>query len=128
MALIGKIIAMTGTASLISNNGNQRDLRLGDNIQTADTIKTGIGVEVDLQLANGQVIHIAAEQLVAFDDAMLNTYVADATDSAINVATIDTVIKAVEEGKDINEVLEETAAGVGVSEEGFGFVDLLRIT
>ncbi|WP_036303737.1 hypothetical protein [Methylotenera sp. L2L1] len=58
MALIGKIIAITGTATLISNNGNQRDLRLGDNIQTADTIKTGAGVEVELQLANGQVIHI----------------------------------------------------------------------
>ncbi len=130
MALIGKIIAMTGTASLISNNGNQRDLRLGDNIQTADTIKTGAGVEVDLQLANGQVIHIGAEQLVAFADELVEPFVPATLDTSINVATIDTVVKAIEEGKDISDVLEETAAGPGGGSSnsyGFGFVDLLRI-
>ncbi|PPC80997.1 MAG: hypothetical protein CTY35_08035, partial [Methylotenera sp.] len=129
MALIGKIIAMTGTASLISNNGNQRDLKLGDNIQTADTIKTGVGVEVDLQLANGQVIHIGAEQLIAFADELVEAFVPEAFDTSVNVATIDTVVKAIEEGKDISEVVEETAAGPGGSSNsyGFGFVDLLRI-
>jgi hypothetical protein len=44
---------MTGTASLISNNGNQRDLKLGDNIQTADTIKTGAGVEAERKSRQG---------------------------------------------------------------------------
>ncbi|MDP3743899.1 MAG: retention module-containing protein, partial [Methylotenera sp.] len=129
MALIGKIVAITGSALLISNNGDQRDLRLGDNIQTADTIKTLAGVEVELALANGRVIHIGAEQLVAFADELGDVFVPEASDSAIDVATIDTVIKAIEEGKDINEVLEDTAAGVGGSSNsyGFGFVDLLRI-
>ncbi|ACT47693.1 retention module-containing protein [Methylotenera mobilis] len=129
MALIGKIIAMTGTASLISNNGNQRDLRLGDNIQTADTIKTGAGVEVDLQLANGQVVHIGAEQLVAFADELVEDFIPATLDTSVNVATIDTVVKAIEEGKDIGDVLEETAAGPGGSSNsyGFSFVDLLRI-
>ncbi|MDP3943482.1 MAG: retention module-containing protein, partial [Methylotenera sp.] len=129
MALIGKIVAITGNALLISNNGDQRDLRLGDNIQTADTIKTPAGVEVQLELANGRIVHIGAEQLVAFADELGDVFVPEASDSAIDVATIDTVIKAIEEGKDINEVLEDTAAGVGGSSNsyGFGFVDLLRI-
>ncbi|MDP3211464.1 retention module-containing protein, partial [Methylotenera sp.] len=129
MALIGKIIAMTGTASLISNNGNQRDLKLGDNIQTADTIKTGAGVEVDLQLANGQVIHIGAEQLIAFADELVDAFIPASLDASVDVATIDTVVKAIEEGKDISEVLEETAAGPAGSSNsyGFSFVDLVRI-
>ncbi|PPC97341.1 MAG: hypothetical protein CTY32_01795 [Methylotenera sp.] len=129
MALIGKIIAMTGTASLISNNGNQRDLKLGDNIQTADTIKTGAGVEVDLQLANGQVIHIGAEQLIAFADELVDAFIPASLDASVDVATIDTVVKAIEDGKDISEVLEETAAGPGGSSNsyGFSFVDLVRI-
>ncbi|PKO44138.1 MAG: hypothetical protein CVU29_10270, partial [Betaproteobacteria bacterium HGW-Betaproteobacteria-22] len=128
MALIGKIVAMTGTGLLISNNGNSRDLRVGDNIQSADTIKTLKGVEVDMELVNGRVIHIGAEQLVAFDDAIVDVFVPDASDSAIDTATIDTVIQAIEEGRDINDVLEATAAGVGsASSYGFGFVDLLRI-
>ncbi|MDD2834150.1 MAG: retention module-containing protein, partial [Methylotenera sp.] len=128
MALIGKIVAMTGTGLLISNNGNSRDLRVGDNIQSADTIKTLKGVEVDMELANGRMIHIGAEQLVAFDDAIVDVYVPDASDSAIDSATIDTVIQAIEEGRDINDVLEDTAAGIGgASSYGFSFVDLLRI-
>ncbi|MDP3095537.1 MAG: retention module-containing protein, partial [Methylotenera sp.] len=129
MALIGKIVAITGNALLISNNGDQRELRLGDSIQTADTIKTPAGVEVQLELANGRIVHIGAEQLVAFADELGDVFVPEASDSAIDVATIDTVIKAIEEGKDINEVLEDTAAGVGGSSNsyGFGFVDLLRI-
>ncbi|NOU40966.1 MAG: retention module-containing protein [Methylotenera sp.] len=129
MALIGKIVAITGNALLISNNGDQRELRLGDSIQTADTIKTPAGVEVELELANGRIVHIGAEQLVAFADELGDVFVPEASDSAIDVATIDTVIKAIEEGKDINEVLEDTAAGVGGTSNsyGFGFVDLLRI-
>ena len=76
-----------------------------------DTIQTAKGVFVDLELANGRVIHIAAEQLVAFTPDLTALILPDAQDSALNLATIDTVIKAIEGGKDINEVLEETAAG-----------------
>ena len=129
MALIGKVVAMTGVASLISGNGEKRNLHLGDSIQVGDTIQTGNGVMVDLELANGRVIHIAAEQLVAFTEDLAGVFVPDGLDSAINLATIDTVIKAIEDGKDINAVLEETAAGDGgqTNTYGFGFVDLLRI-
>ncbi|HEY9267968.1 MAG TPA: retention module-containing protein, partial [Methylotenera sp.] len=120
---------MTGTASLILGNGEKRDLKLGDSIQTGDTIQTPRGVEVDLQLANGRIIHISAEQLVAFTEDLASVFVPDGLDSSIDLATIDTVIKAIEDGKDINAVLEETAAGVGGQSNayGFGFVDLLRI-
>ncbi len=129
MALIGRVVGMTGTASLILGNGEKRALHLGESIQTGDTIQTPRGVEVDLELVNGRVIHISAEQLVAFAEELGNVFVPDGLDNSIDVATIDTVIKAIEEGKDINAVLEETAAGVGgqTNAYGFGFVDLLRI-
>ncbi|MES1988703.1 MAG: retention module-containing protein, partial [Pseudomonadota bacterium] len=128
MAIIGKIVAMTGTAVALSDNGAKRDLHLGDQIQSSDTIQTGKGVFVDLELSNGRVIHIAAEQLVAFTPDLTNLIAPDALDSAVNVATIDTVIKAIEGGQDINDVLEETAAGNGkLTIHGFDFVNLLRI-
>ena len=129
MALIGRVVAMTGVAYLITDNGAKRELQLGDQIQIGDTIQTLRGVEVDLELASGRVIHISAEQLVAFTEELAEVIVPSNLDSAINLATIDTVIKAIEEGKDVNEVLEETAAGSGGQSNsyGFGFVDLLRI-
>ncbi|WP_036303734.1 hypothetical protein [Methylotenera sp. L2L1] len=67
--------------------------------------------------------------MIAFADELVEAFVPASLDSSVNVATIDTVVKAIEEGKDISEVLEETAAGPGGSSNsyGFGFVDLLRI-
>ncbi|MGZ8984674.1 MAG: retention module-containing protein, partial [Methylotenera sp.] len=129
MALIGRVVAMTGVAYLITDNGAKRELQLGDQIQIGDTIQTLRGVEVDLELASGRVIHISAEQLVAFTEELSEVIAPSNLDSAINLATIDTVIKAIEEGKDVSEVLEETAAGSGGQSNsyGFGFVDLLRI-
>ena len=123
MALIGKVVGMTGVASLVLGNGDTRSLKLGDSIQTGDTIQTPPGVEVDLQLANGRVIHINAQQLITFTEDLAAVFVPDGLDNAINLATIDTVIKAIEDGRDINEVLEETAAGEGgqFSAYGFGF-------
>ncbi|MEO6118548.1 MAG: retention module-containing protein, partial [Methylotenera sp.] len=129
MALIGKVVAMTGVAYLITDNGTKRELHLGDQIQTGDTIQTPRGVDVDLELASGRVIHISAEQLVAFTEELSDVFVPDGLDNAVNLATIETVIKAIEEGKDVNAVLEETAAGANgqLNSYGFSFVDLFRI-
>ena len=129
MALIGRVVAMTGVAYLLTDNGTKRELHLGDQIQTGDTIETPRGVDVDLELVTGRVVHIAAEQLVAFTDELTGALVPNVLDSTVNQATIDTVIKAIEEGKDINTVLEETAAGSNglFDSYGFGFVGLLRI-
>ncbi|MDO9393190.1 MAG: retention module-containing protein, partial [Methylotenera sp.] len=129
MAIIGRVVAMTGTAFVLSDNGSKRELHLGDQVQTGDTIQTASGVEVDLELTNGRVIHIGADQLVAFTPELAEAIVPSALDSAINLATIETVIKAIEGGKDINEALEETAAGANglFNVYGFGFVDLVRI-
>ncbi|MDP3088909.1 MAG: retention module-containing protein, partial [Methylotenera sp.] len=129
MAMIGKVVAMTGVAFIITGNGSKRELKLGDQVQTSDSIQTSRGVDVDLELATGRVIHIGSEQLVAFTEELTEAIVPSGLESAINLATIDTVISAIESGKDINEVLEETAAGPGGvrNSYGFGFVDLLRI-
>ncbi|MDP2070399.1 retention module-containing protein, partial [Methylotenera sp.] len=129
MAIIGRVVAMTGTAFVLSDNGAKRELHLGDQVQTGDTIQTASGVEVDLELTNGRVIHIGENQLVAFTPELAEAIVPSALDSAINLATIETVIKAIEGGKDINEALEETAAGANglFNVYGFGFVDLVRI-
>ena len=130
MAIVGKVVALTGTAYLITDNGDKRELQLGDTVQTSDTIQTMAGAEVELDMSNGRPMRIGAEQLVAFSPELTNALGFDALDGEVNLATIETVIKAIESGKDINAVLEETAAGnVGSRiERGFDFVALARIT
>ena len=130
MVLVGTVVAITGIAYLVAENGERRELKLGDQIQIGDAIQTPRGVEVELELANGRLINIHAEQLVQFTEELAAIIEPSNFDSAVNLATIETVIKAIEEGKDINEVLEETAAGQSgqYNSYGFNFVDLFRIT
>ena len=129
MALIGKVVALTGTVYLLADNGTKRELQLGDTVQTGDTIQTMQGSSVELEMLLGPNMHIGATQLVAFTEELTNALGFDSLDGRVDLATIETIIKAIESGKDINEVIEETAAGNNglITSYGFDFVALLRI-
>ncbi|PKO92923.1 MAG: hypothetical protein CVU15_03495, partial [Betaproteobacteria bacterium HGW-Betaproteobacteria-1] len=131
MAVIGTVVAILGdgNASVVDGAGLQKLLKLNDTIQPGDTIITPVGVVVELQLANGRKILISAEQHVQFTQELADVIVPTADEAAVDLATVDAVIKAIEEGRDISEVLEETAAGVSgaTTAYGHGFVDLGRI-
>ncbi|PKO25544.1 MAG: hypothetical protein CVU35_03500, partial [Betaproteobacteria bacterium HGW-Betaproteobacteria-8] len=133
MAVIGTVVAILGegAASVVDDAGLQKLLNLNDTIQPGDTIITPIGVVVELQLVNGRKILISAEQTVQFTQELADVIVPAPDEAAVDLATVDAVIKAIEEGRDINEVLEETAAGLtggATSVYGHGFVDLGRIS
>jgi large repetitive protein len=98
MALIGKVVAITGTAYLRSPNGVQRELALGDAVETGDTIVTAGGAQVDLELVTGRPMHIGANHTVTFNEELSSVFVPNSLDSTLDPATIATVIKAIEEG------------------------------
>jgi large repetitive protein len=132
MAVIGTVVAISGegAASVVDELGEQKLLKLNDTIQPGDTIITPLGVIVELQLVNGRIIIISAQQTVKFTQELAEVMAPTANESAVDLATVDAVIKAIEEGRDINEVLEETAAGLvggATSAYGHSFVDLSRI-
>ena len=70
MALIGKVVLITGEAYLILADGTKRELQLGDMVQTGDTIETARGAAVELELVNGRLINIHAEQSVLFTEEL----------------------------------------------------------
>ena len=136
MAALGTVVAINGTTDAVKNvivvteSGVKKPLRLGDTIQPGDTIITPNGVIVELQLQNGKVMQVFAEQLVKFTPEFADAIPPSSGDSAVDQATIQAVIKAINEGRDIGEVLEETAAGLsggGSTVYGFDIVNLLRI-
>jgi len=128
MAVIGKIIAMTGVANIINEKGESRAVVPGESLQTGDTLQTPPGVTVKVQLENGRVIDVASGQMVSFTEELTNVIAPAETDNAVDLATIDTVIDAIENGRDLDEVLEATAAGgAGGSDGGHSAVFLDRI-
>ena len=132
MAVIGTVVAILGdgNASVLDSTGQQKLLNLNDTIQPGDTIITPIGVVVELQLVNGRKILISAEQRVQFTQELADVISPTADEAAVDLATVEAVIQAIEEGRDIGEVLEETAAGIGGAASAYGhsFVDLSRIS
>ena len=132
MAVIGTVVAISGEgASLVNELGAEKQIKLNDTVQPGDTIITPLGVVVELQLVNGRKILISAQQTVKFTQDLSDVITPTADESAVELATVEAVIKAIEEGRDISEVLEETAAGLvggGTTAYGHGFVDLGRIS
>ena len=70
MALIVKVVLITGEAYLILADGTKRELQLGDMVQTGDTIETARGAAVELELVNGRLINIHSEQSVLFTEEL----------------------------------------------------------
>ena len=94
MALVGKVVGMTGEAFVILANGTKRALHLGDQLQTGDIIQTSENANVDVELVAGRVLHIKPEQQMGLTGAITDTTQPSESDSAANLATIDTVIQA----------------------------------
>lgn len=132
MAQVGTVVAVNGIAYIIKPNGQQHQIKLGDTVDPGDTIVTTRGVIVELELISGRVVQIASEETVKFTDELIfATDQTDPTEFAIDLATIQTIIKAIEEGRDVSEVLSETTAGIdggNLTNYGFSFVELSRIS
>ncbi|MFW5440575.1 MAG: retention module-containing protein, partial [Methylophilaceae bacterium] len=134
MAVLGTVISINGKTDavnhvmVVTEGGVKRPLNLNDSIQTGDTIITPKGVIVELQLDNGKVLQVFAEQTVKFSPEFIDAIPPSSGDSAVDQATIKAIITAIEEGHDIGEVLD----GIKIDDEstvsyGFDFVNLLRI-
>ncbi|EIJ66614.1 hypothetical protein BD31_I1892, partial [Candidatus Nitrosopumilus salaria BD31] len=116
MAILGTVVSINGAPDavdkviVISDGGARRILQLNDGVKTGDTIITPEGVIVELELVNGKPIAIFAEQTIKITDELVDAVPASSGDSAVDQATIQAVITAINEGRDISDVLEETAA------------------
>ena len=137
MANIGIVSLITGQAFLVDTQGVSRPLALGDNVGAGDTIVVPRGATVELQLANGNAVHIASQQTVTFtqelSDAILFNLV-EPSDNAVSQSTIQSLMLAIDSGDNIDDIIkalaqQRTDANDGFIVEGAGhsFVDLLRV-
>ena len=131
------VTAIEGLAYARDSHGNLRKLSLGDAVKEGEVIVTAAGGHVDLAFANGDTLTLfqGAHKIgaSAMSEETFDTGVAvDTTDSGLNAAApdVEKIIQALEQNKMIDDLLEETAAGIagGGNEEGHGFVRLGRIS
>ena len=124
------VVALKGPVFVVDKNGVKRALHKGDAVGLSETVVTENGGTVDLQMANGRIVQIIAEQVVKVTQDLIDSVPPETTDSALESVSIRAVLKAVVEDKDISEVLEETADGGSVPTSSYGnhFYNIVALT
>ncbi|WP_373973954.1 Ig-like domain-containing protein [Chitinibacter sp. SCUT-21] len=126
------IVVVAGEAFIRDASGKVTPIAAGDQLQEGQVIFTSATGHVTLMLPNGQVIELGADRNLLLDGDLAGTQATDATEAKVaNAAeSADQIINALNQGKDLSDELEATAAGLngaGGEGEGSGFVRLLRI-
>ena len=129
---LARVSAIQGKAFARDQDGNLRQLRIGDVIYEGDVVVTGAGSRVDLASPDSHSIVLRANETLTVDAEVFATVKPDATDAALlgGARDVDRVIKAINEGGSLDALLDETAAGAGTpggADGGPTFVRLLRI-
>ncbi|ACE83120.1 retention module-containing protein [Cellvibrio japonicus] len=128
---VASVAFIQGQAWAKSPDGSLRPLNLGSVIHEGEVIVTAQGARVELQFGQGEPIAINGGQEVAVSRDMALESATTADEAQLDGATIEQALTVLEQGGDLLDELEETAAGESSggsgNEGGNGFVRLSRV-
>lgn len=126
---VANVVSVSGEAFARSADGAVRRLAAGDVILEGEIVFTLANGQIELAFQDGRIAAaLGSESYMIGPETMVATS-PDAYEAAITAAAeVGRVVQALDEGGDILEGLEPTAAGAGAGEDsGNSFVRLLRI-
>ena len=128
--VLASVIRISGRVLARNEDGETRELKLGDTVREGETVITDAGGQIELLFVDGSVTEVAERTTALISAEMSADARPDAAAASIGEATIAQVVEALERGYDLDAVLEEPAAGLtgGGGGDGSGFVRLLRIS
>ncbi|TKB24764.1 retention module-containing protein, partial [Desulfopila sp. IMCC35006] len=111
MAQSGKIQAITGLVTARTQEGQVRELHVGDIVYDNEIIATSTGASVSIIQEDGQIITLAESDQILLDESVNGTIAP--TDAVIQeVAELQAaIVQAVENNTDIDDLLDDPAAG-----------------
>ncbi|MCG8536033.1 MAG: retention module-containing protein [Pseudomonadales bacterium] len=124
---IATVVSVTGNAFARNESGELRPLKPGDVILEGEVIVTEAGGTVELDMADGSDFTVGPSAEMTMTNELLPGQEADPLQESVTEGDVAALLDALESGVDLNEVLEESAAGGGAAGEGHGFVRLARI-
>ncbi|MDP3537737.1 MAG: retention module-containing protein, partial [Azonexus sp.] len=129
--VIATVSSLSGQAFARDSAGKMRRLKAGDQIREGEAVVAADGSEVNLKLANGREITVRPGETARLDAEVAALVMPDAADSAIasNQKGFQTIAKALTSGGELDDLLEDPAAGaLGLGgNEGHSFVEFLRV-
>jgi VCBS repeat-containing protein len=129
---VARVSAVQGQAHAKGADGLLRPLHAGDFVYAGEIVVTGAASSVDLAAMDGQPFHLGANEGMTMDAEVAAQVAPDAADSAVKVSgdEFSRIVTALSQGRSLDDLLEETAAGGASGDAGGGptFVRLLRIS
>ena len=113
-----------------SPDGSLRPLQAGSLVNADEVIVTAEGASVELDFGDGIPVAIAGNQEVAMGRDLWDELAAGADEAAVDDESVRQALAILEQGGDLLEELEDTAAGLtgGAGGGGISFVQLARLT
>ena len=110
-------------------DGSLRPLEVGAQVNADEVIVTADGASVELDFGDGIPVAIAGNQEVSMGRDLWDELAADADEAALEDESVQQALAILEQGGDLLEELEDTAAGLGGGAGGGGisFVQLSRL-
>ncbi len=128
--VIGKVAALQGEVFVQAQDGTRTLLKLGDEVHEGDVIITMANARVEFEFNNGSVYNVAQAEVVTLDATVFNPDT-EAHQAALltRVSESTSINDAIALGNSLDELLDETEAGLsgGSSGGGHSFVQLARL-
>ena len=123
---VGTISKITGTVIARAPDGAIRELQLGDDVYQGEVLITAQGAIVEVTVPDAPAIVLPGGRELLLNGEVTVADRDTAADAGLDDETLDQVVAALESGANLDEILEETAAG-GAGNEGSSFIRLGRI-
>ena len=126
---IATVTALQGEVFARNADGELRALQLGDALYEGEVLVPAQGGSAELTLSDGSQLVFNQPTETSLTNDLLADRASGADESAVEDNTVAALLEAIENGEDLNEALEATAAGLGGGStgEGHDFVRLARI-
>ncbi len=108
---IANVVAITGTAFARNAEGELRELQPGDVLLEGETLITPEGSQVELQMTDGTPLLVADLPEMAITADLMASTAPTATEGAIEADTVESIAQTLQDGGDLDALLDDTAAG-----------------
>ncbi len=111
MTQSGKIQAINGLVTARTPDGQVRELKLGDLVYENEIIETSNGATISIIQLDGNMVALEGNDQIVLDESVNSS--TDPSDSVIDEVTQlqEAIVEAIQNDQDIDDLLEETAAG-----------------
>ncbi|WP_293778665.1 retention module-containing protein, partial [uncultured Oxalicibacterium sp.] len=128
--VVGKVVALKGDVFVRLEDGTMIRLKLGDEVREGDVIVTASGASVELGFPDNHTYAVRENEVVTLDASVIGNEI-DSRNAAL-VARVNENVdiqNVIAQGGSLDELLEETEAGIGGGggDAGHTFVMLDRI-